>query len=59
MDTYFVNVDRHTLVDFRVVADMRLADAHDRLAVLHLHNPVAHMVALPVDSYLVADILDL
>lgn len=56
MDTYFVNVVR-TLVDFRAVEDMRLADAYDTAQ--HLHSLVVHMVALPVDSYWAVDILDL
>lgn len=58
MDTYFVNVGR-TSVDCRVVVDMRLADAYDKLGVQHSHSLVAHMVALTVDSYSAVDNLGL
>lgn len=48
VDTCF-GVD--TSVDCPVGVGMRLAG--DKLEVLHLHNLVAHMLASPVDSYLV------
>lgn len=58
VDTYAVSLGR-TLVDCQVVVGMRQVVVHDKHEGQHLHSPVAHMVALLADSYLVVDILDL